>query len=446
MRGSVVATDFVLFLAAWLYLSTTQQSKAQQLSTLCLVVGNCGLLFVDHIHFQYNGVMLGLLVLCLYFAATGKHLFHAATFSCLVLMKHLFVPLAPVFAVYLLVNHCVVSAPPAAGHNPIAFGAINSRRKFSLWKFMQLAAIACTALALAFGPFLIQKNGAEQISQIISRLFPFGRGLVHAYWAPNVWALYCMCDKLLFFAAKKLNNESLNALLMRMFQFGAHEASGHNSAAGLVGDFTFAVLPRITPGVCMGLLALALVPALYVMYTKPTPKSLIHCLVFASLSSFMVGYHVHEKAVIIPLLLQTLLLFAQPHATTTSSSSSSSFASSASPTANTTPTISPAPASSWSSPSSSSAAVAATAAFGGAAAPIPASSSDDPMDTGVPVPGVVRVTQPQLLQLRVAQSLFALMAIAGTYSLFPLFFTIPEVMTKSKSCCSCALAHCVLLN
>lgn len=64
-------------------------------------------------------------------------------------------------------------------------------------------------------------------------MFPFGRGLCHAYWAPNFWVFYIILDKVLAFLLVKMG-----------FNVQAPAAS---FTGGLVGDSSpFAVLPRVS--------------------------------------------------------------------------------------------------------------------------------------------------------------------------------------------------------
>jgi alpha-1,3-glucosyltransferase len=63
------------------------------------------------------------------------------------------------------------------------------------------------------------------------RLFPFNRGLLHAYWAPNAWALYAAAD---VFASKALAWTGLR-----------QQARLTSVTAGLVQEASFAVLPKV---------------------------------------------------------------------------------------------------------------------------------------------------------------------------------------------------------
>lgn len=67
-RGSVVVSELVLVFAT---LATTHCKDTQcggtkaprgNIWVFAMVVFNAGLLMVDHMHFQYNGVLLGLVV------------------------------------------------------------------------------------------------------------------------------------------------------------------------------------------------------------------------------------------------------------------------------------------------------------------------------------------------------------------------------------------------
>jgi alpha-1,3-glucosyltransferase len=320
-RLSVIATDGLLLYAVYRYLSsyTTNISSSQSLAisriqVFLVIAFNSALLLVDHVHFQYNGMLLGLLILCFYFASTRQYLSLAVAFSSLVLMKHLFAPLALVFGVHLLNFYCCYDQE---------YGLKQSYLE-AVRRFMILIVIAALMLAAAFIPILLSAltysklSYGEVLAQIISRLFPFGRGLVHAYWAPNFWAIYCITDKVL----SKLLHAIPSSKSYLSLQNDTKE-SGYSSTSGLVGNFRFDVLPSVEPAICLLLMLVAIISSLLqILKRYPatssntrnkdpivlTTKKLIQVSVFVSMSSFMLGYHVHEKAIIVPMICQAILL------------------------------------------------------------------------------------------------------------------------------------------
>ena len=56
-RLSVVLTDGVFLTGLWL--ATRKYSGSQKKVVRIMLAANAGLLVVDHIHFQYNGLLLG---------------------------------------------------------------------------------------------------------------------------------------------------------------------------------------------------------------------------------------------------------------------------------------------------------------------------------------------------------------------------------------------------
>ncbi|XP_046563377.1 probable dolichyl pyrophosphate Glc1Man9GlcNAc2 alpha-1,3-glucosyltransferase [Haliotis rubra] len=264
---SVIGTDFFFVYAVNQFcrkcLKPSRKDETQdlfespKLITCVLLLANFGLLIVDHIHFQYNGFLTGVLLLSIVRLHEGRNISSAFWFTVLLNLKHIYLYIAPAYFVYLLRCYCFRSAPD---------GTIQWR-SFSITRLFSLGLTVMSVFGVSFGPFIYM----GQLPQVLSRLFPFKRGLCHAYWAPNFWALYNVADK----------------------------------AATITGVQLKVIQPDMTGGLVQDMM-----PAMMKLWSNPRGTlSFLRCLTLCAFASFMFGWHVHEKAILlilIPLILLSI--------------------------------------------------------------------------------------------------------------------------------------------
>ncbi|CAL0324874.1 unnamed protein product [Lupinus luteus] len=256
---TVVLSDLSLLYGV--YGLTRNMDLRKQKLIWSLVIWSPMLFIVDHVHFQYNGFLIGILLISLSYLEEGRDLMGGFVFAALLCFKHLFAVAAPVYFVYLLRHYCWGGVLRGSSRLLIMGGTVAS------------------VFAVAFGPFFY----LGQIEQVIRRLFPFGRGLCHAYWAPNFWVFYIMSDKGLAFMLRKLGVDI--------------KTPAASFTAGLVGDSSpFSILPQISPIVTFIMVLLALSPCLLKAWKNPQPRRISRWIVYAYTCGFLFGWHVHEKA------------------------------------------------------------------------------------------------------------------------------------------------------
>lgn len=252
-------------------------------------------MIIDHIHFQYNGFLYGILIASLVLAKKRSgFLWSGLVFAALLCFKHIYAYLAPAYVVFLLRAYCL---------------SPKSIFKIQLLNCVKLGSGIAAILGVAFGPFALK----NQIPQILSRLFPFSRGLCHAYWAPNVWAMYSFMDRVLIYG-KSLQlfdlGHQTNPLTFAVApRLGLPvKAEALNSVTrGLVGDTAFAVLPDISPRMCFILTLLFQIIPLVKLFIQPTWDTFIGAVTLCGYASFLFGWHVHEKAILLVIIPFSLI-------------------------------------------------------------------------------------------------------------------------------------------
>ncbi|KZP12141.1 glycosyltransferase family 57 protein [Athelia psychrophila] len=273
-RTTVILTELVLGAVLVKFIRGSAEPSIQRVISASLFL-HPGFLIVDHIHFQYNGFMYGILLWSILMARDGKKLASGVLFAVLLNFKHIYMYLAPPYFIYLLRAFCM---SPSGEVLPV--------------RFISLANAVIAVFVLSLGPFSLM----GQLPQLASRLFPFKRGLNHAYWAPNAWALVTAADRVLLRYVKRAG-----------FDYSVNTSGVASTSRGLVGDTVFAVIPNVQPSFTFIITIAFQAIFLIKLWRTPTYKSFLTSLTLCGYVSFMFGWHVHEKAVLLVLVPLTLL-------------------------------------------------------------------------------------------------------------------------------------------
>ncbi|PGH08051.1 alpha-1,3-glucosyltransferase [Blastomyces parvus] len=282
MRATVVVSEYLVYIPAvviFLRRYSRMQGTHVWASSIALIaiLMQPATILVDHGHFQYNTVMLGLVVAALECMVAGRMLWASLFFVSALCFKQMALYFAPAIFAFML-------------------GACFSPR-VRLGRLMCISLITILAFGLMFAPFIItplynKYRGIElslpsppllqnlpvkldesswmfppvlQLAQAIYRIFPFSRGLFEDKVA-NVWCAIHTFYKLNRFPSALLQRASLGAT----------------------------VLSIATPCTLIGL--------------YPRPTLLLPALASTAWGFFLFSFQVHEKSVLLPLLPMTLLL------------------------------------------------------------------------------------------------------------------------------------------
>lgn len=161
----MIATDCIFFFpTAYFFCKKFCGPDSVVKSTaLMLILLQPGFILIDHGHFQYNGVMLGLALASINWIHNGRYVLASIAFCLSLGFKQMALYYAPVIFAFLL-GQCL-------------------RRPNPTVLFAQLGVAVLATFASLLAPWIFS---AKDIMQVFHRVFPFNRGLFEDKVA-NVW-------------------------------------------------------------------------------------------------------------------------------------------------------------------------------------------------------------------------------------------------------------------
>ncbi|XP_013384169.1 dolichyl pyrophosphate Man9GlcNAc2 alpha-1,3-glucosyltransferase isoform X2 [Lingula anatina] len=252
MRSTVLVADFLVFFPAvfayFLYTDKIKFDKDRTIAILCCFLYP-GIILIDHGHFQYNGISLGLTVLAVVFLSTDHDLLGSMAFSLALNYKQMELYHAMPFFCYLM-GKC-----------------LTAEKENWFFKLAKIGIVVISTFFLCWLPFL---TSAESALQVLHRLFPFARGLYEDK-VSNFWCTLSLVVKL----RQMMSREDLVVL-------------------------------------CGGTTLAALLPSSINLLRNPTIDRFKLALVNSSMVFFLFSFQVHEKSILIAAIPVCLLLHERP--------------------------------------------------------------------------------------------------------------------------------------
>ena len=191
MRGTSLVSDLLTYgVAAWMftrYLIRSTSTHYERVSEvdgdylLVMLMFQPALIIIDHGHFQYNAVMLGLTLFSLTCLLKQKYVMGSALFCAAIMYKHMALYYSLAFFAYLL-GECYKRIKTEG------FGS-------GLWLLIKLGVTVAVTFGAIFYPFYAHAGGMDGVVQVVRRLFPFERGLYEDKVA-NFWCALRVAVKL----------------------------------------------------------------------------------------------------------------------------------------------------------------------------------------------------------------------------------------------------------